>query len=126
MVFSSQNIDFPILFTQALGAFLFLPIFFFNTLSLSLSLFSMLRLFEELGILMINKKKNTLQKFLFRRNGIEWLSHDYRNGGVVNISAVNVYFGMELCTTILLGEASKKMDDKSFSEKIKTHNGHIP
>jgi hypothetical protein len=62
MFFSSQNIDFPFLFTETLGASLFFP---FSILSLSLSL-SMLRLFEDLGILMINEEKNTLQKFVFR------------------------------------------------------------
>jgi hypothetical protein len=30
-------------------------------------------------------------------------------GGVVDISVVDVYFGMELRTPILLGEASKKI-----------------
>jgi hypothetical protein len=73
------------------------------------TLFSMLRLFENLGILMINKEKNTLQKFLFKWNGMEWLSHDYRNGGVVDISAEDAYLGKELCTPILLGEASEKI-----------------
>jgi hypothetical protein len=49
MFFSSQN--FPFLFEETLGAFLFLSFpFFFNTFSLSLSIFSMLRLFEDLGI----------------------------------------------------------------------------
>jgi hypothetical protein len=85
---------------------LFFFFLFFNTFSLSL--FSMLCLFEDLGILMINEEKNTLQKFLFRWNGMEWLSHDYGNGGVVDISVVDAYSGMELCTPILLGEASKK------------------
>jgi hypothetical protein len=42
-------------------------------------------------------------------NGMEWLSHDYENGGVVYISVVDEYFGMELCMPILLGEASKKI-----------------
>jgi hypothetical protein len=65
MFFSSQNIDFSILFAEALGAFCF-PSSFFNTFSLSLSLFSMLHLFKDMGILMINEEKNTLQKFLFR------------------------------------------------------------
>jgi hypothetical protein len=102
MFFSSQNIDFPFLFAETLGAFLFPSSFF-------LSFFSMLRLFEDLGILMINGQKNTLQKFLFRWNRMEWLSHDYRNGGVVDISAVDAYPGMELCMPILLGEASKKI-----------------
>jgi hypothetical protein len=40
---------------------------------------------------------------------MEWLSHDYGNGGVVDISAVNTYSGMELCKPILLGETSKKV-----------------
>jgi hypothetical protein len=40
---------------------------------------------------------------------MEWLRHDYGNGGVVDISAVDAYFGIELCTSILLGEASKKI-----------------
>jgi hypothetical protein len=62
MFFSSQNIDFPFLFAETLGAFLFLSSFF-NTFSLSLL---MLHLFEDLGILMINEEENTLQKFLFR------------------------------------------------------------
>jgi hypothetical protein len=39
---------------------------------------------------------------------MEWLSHDYEDGGVVDISAVDVYSTLELCTPILLGEASKK------------------
>jgi hypothetical protein len=40
---------------------------------------------------------------------MEWVSHDYGNGGVVDISAVDTYFGMELHTPILLGAASKKI-----------------
>jgi hypothetical protein len=104
MFFSSQNIDFPFLFAEILGAFLF-PSSFFNTFSLSL--FSMLHLFEDLGILMINEEKNTLQKCL--SDEMEWLSHDYGNGGVVDISAVDAYSGMTLCMPILLGEASKKI-----------------
>jgi hypothetical protein len=39
---------------------------------------------------------------------MEWLSHHYGNEGVMDISAVDAYSGMELCTPILLGEASKK------------------
>jgi hypothetical protein len=38
---------------------------------------------------------------LFIWNGMEWLSHDYGNGGVVDISVVDAYSGMELCTPIL-------------------------
>jgi hypothetical protein len=79
----------------------FFSLFFFNTFSLS---FSMLHLFEDLGILMIYEEKNTLQFF---SDEMEWLSHDYRNGGVVDISAMDAYSRMELCTPILLDEASK-------------------
>jgi hypothetical protein len=104
MFFSSQNIDFPFLFADSWG-FSFHSSFF-NTFS---PFFSMLCLFKDLGILMINEEKNTLQKkFQMKWNGMEWLSHDYGNEGVVDISAVDAYSGMELCTSILLGEASKK------------------
>jgi hypothetical protein len=51
-------------YLQSLGAFLF-PSSFLNTF-FSLSLFSTLCLFEDLGILMINEEKNTLRKFLFK------------------------------------------------------------
>jgi hypothetical protein len=33
---------------------------------------------------------------------MELLSHDYGNGGVVDISAVDAYSKIELCTPILL------------------------
>jgi hypothetical protein len=56
---------------------------------------------------------------------LEWLSHDYGNGGVVDISVVDAYSRMELCMPIFLGEASKKIDGKSFLKKFKTHNGHL-
>jgi hypothetical protein len=82
--------------------------FFFFQYFLSL-LFSILCLFEDLGILKINEEKNTLQIFILRWNGMVWLSHDYWNGGVVNISGVDTYFRMELCTVILLCEARKKI-----------------
>jgi hypothetical protein len=38
---------------------------------------------------------------------MEWLSHDYEDGGVVDISAVDAYSRVELCTVIFLGEAGK-------------------
>jgi hypothetical protein len=49
---------------------------------------------------------------------MEWLRHDYGNGGVVDISAVDAYFGIELCTSILLGEASKKIWMANHFQKI--------
>jgi hypothetical protein len=68
MFFSSQNIDFPFLFEETLGAFLFLsfPFSFFFSLFFSIlfvSLFSVLRLFEDSRILMIFEEKDSLQKF---------------------------------------------------------------
>jgi hypothetical protein len=36
-----------------------------------------------------------------------WLNHDYRDGGVVKISAVDTYSRVEVCMPIFLGEASK-------------------
>jgi hypothetical protein len=56
---------------------------------------------------------------------MEWLSHDYGNGGVVDILVVDAYSRMELCTSILLGEASKNFGWQIIFEKFKTHNGHI-
>jgi hypothetical protein len=58
---------------------------------------------------------------------MEWLSHGYGNGRVVDIWAVDAYSGMKLCTPILLGEASKIFGwEIIFFKKIKTHNGYIP
>jgi hypothetical protein len=37
-----------------------------------------------------------------------WLNHDYGDGGVVDILAVDAYFRVEICMPIFLGEASKK------------------
>jgi hypothetical protein len=31
-----------------------------------------------------------------------WLNHDYGDGGVVDISAVDAYSGVEVCTSIFL------------------------
>jgi hypothetical protein len=36
-----------------------------------------------------------------------WLNHDYGDGGVVDILAVDAYSRVEVCTQIFLGEASK-------------------
>jgi hypothetical protein len=36
-----------------------------------------------------------------------WLIHDYEDERVVDISAVDAYSGLELCTPIFLGETSK-------------------
>jgi hypothetical protein len=55
-----------------------------------------------------------------------WLSHDYGNGGVMDIPVVDTYSGMELCKPILLGEASKKIRWQFIFENFQnsqwTHN----
>jgi hypothetical protein len=56
-------LNFPFYLQRLLELFFFPSSFLFNTFSL---FFSMICLFEDLGILMINEEKNTLQKFLFR------------------------------------------------------------
>jgi hypothetical protein len=66
MFFSSQNIDFPFLFAETLGVFLF-SFRFFNTFSLSF--FSMLHLFEDLGIY-INEDKTLFKNFFL--DEIDW------------------------------------------------------
>jgi hypothetical protein len=48
-----------------------------------------------------------------------WLNHDHGDGGVVNISAVDTYFGVEVRTLIFLVR-------KSFLKKLQNSNGHIP
>jgi hypothetical protein len=57
---------------------------------------------------------------------MEWLSHDYEDGGVVEMqwtyiphwSYARQYYWVRL--------AKKNLDGKSFSKNFKTHNGHIP
>jgi hypothetical protein len=61
--FSPLKILTSLFYLQRLLEIFFLPLL--SILSLSLSLL-MPRLFEDLGILMINEEKNTLQNFLFR------------------------------------------------------------
>jgi hypothetical protein len=46
---------------------------------------------------------------------MKWLSRDYGNGGAVDLSVVDTYSGMELCTS---GEASKKIGWQIIFEKI--------
>jgi hypothetical protein len=35
-----------------------------------------------------------------------WLNHDYGDGGVLDILAVDAYSEMDVCTPILMGEAN--------------------
>jgi hypothetical protein len=112
MFFSSQSIDFPFLFEETLGAFLFLSfpfssffsLSFFNTFSLLFfyapSLWG-LRDFDDIW----GQKQPS--KILFKWHGMIWLIHDYEDGGVVDISVVDAYSRVELCMPIFLGEASK-------------------
>jgi hypothetical protein len=49
---------------------------------------------------------------------MECLSHYYGNGGVVDISVVDAYSRMELCTPILLGDDSKNIWMANHFQKI--------
>jgi hypothetical protein len=47
-----------------------------------------------------------------------WLNHNHGDGGVVDISAVDVYSGVEVCMPIFLVR-------KSFLRNLQNSNGHI-
>jgi hypothetical protein len=56
-----------------------------------------------------------------------WLNHDYGDGGVVDILAVEAYSGVEICTPIFLVRLAKKiLDSKPFLNFFQNSNGHIP
>jgi hypothetical protein len=48
-----------------------------------------------------------------------WLNHDHGDVGVVDISVVDVYSGVEVCTLIFLIH-------KSFLKNLQNSNGHMP
>jgi hypothetical protein len=48
-----------------------------------------------------------------------WLNHDHGDGGVMDILAVDTYFGVEVCTLIFL-------ICKSFLKSVENSNGYIP
>jgi hypothetical protein len=47
-----------------------------------------------------------------------WLNHDHGDGGIVDISVVDAYSRVEVCTLIFL-------IPKSFSKNLQNSNGHI-
>jgi hypothetical protein len=96
-----------------LELFFFLPLFFSNTFSLSLPFFNVPSLWW-LGDFDDKRGEKHSSKISFK---MKWLSHDYGNVGVVDISVVDAYSGMELCTP-LLGEASKKNWMANHFQKI--------
>jgi hypothetical protein len=63
---------------------------------------------EDSGVLMIFEEKITSSKTFGKELGSPiWLNHDYGDGVVVDILAVDAYSGVEVCTPLFLGEASK-------------------
>jgi hypothetical protein len=77
---------------------------FFNIFSLYfISFFSSVSLFWDFEN---SWGENKLQIFLWM--GWKWLQHEYENGGVADILMVDTFSGMDLCTPIFLGEASKQ------------------
>jgi hypothetical protein len=107
--FSSQNIDFPFYLKRLLELSFFPSLFFF-----------MLGLLRTRAFWWYLRRKSLLQKFLFKclqyTSGGRifrmelcmptWLNHDYWDGGVVEMLAVDSYSRVEVCTPIFLGEAS--------------------
>jgi hypothetical protein len=97
------------LFEETLTSSLFLPLSFFFAPSL-----------ENLGVWWYLRRKSLPQKLI--SNGfnilvvdtyswvelcmLTWLNHDYGDGGVLYILAVDAYSRVELWTPIFLGEAS--------------------
>jgi hypothetical protein len=56
-----------------------------------------------------------------------WLNHDYGDRGVVDILAMDAYFGVELCTPIFFWvRLANNVGSKSFSIFFQNSNGHIP
>jgi hypothetical protein len=63
---------------------------------------------KDSGVLMIFEEKITSSKTFGKELGSPiWLNHDYGDGVVVDISAVDAYSGVVVCTPLFLGEASK-------------------
>jgi hypothetical protein len=54
-----------------------------------------------------------------------WLNHDYGDGGVVNILAVDTY-SREYAHQYLCMRLAINVVGKSFSKKFQNSNGHIP
>jgi hypothetical protein len=97
--FPSQNIDFPF-YLKRLLELLFSPFLY------------VLHLLSTRGFWWYLRRKSLLQKLLFKWLDMElctpiWLNHDYGDGGVVDISVVDTYSGVEVCTPLFLGDASK-------------------
>jgi hypothetical protein len=56
-----------------------------------------------------------------------WINHDYGDGGVVDILAVDAYSGVELCTPIFFWvRLANNVGSKSFLKFFHNSNGHIP
>jgi hypothetical protein len=87
---------------ELLFFFLFFSFLLFSFFQYFFSLFFFAPSLEDLGVLMIFEEKITSSKTFFS-NGL--------TGNVmvmtVDIMAVDTYCGMELCTPLFLGEASK-------------------
>jgi hypothetical protein len=122
MFFPSQNIDFPFLFEETLRAFLFLSLLFqyiFSLFFYAPSLWGHGDFDDKRG-----EKHSSKISFQKKWNGMakpelwKWGSCGYIGGGRI--------FEHGVMHANIIGEASKKMDGKSFSKNFKTHNGHIP
>jgi hypothetical protein len=106
--FSSQNVNFLFIWRH-FWSFLFFYLFFFSSVSWGVRGFDdiwgenhFFNNFFSIGF-------NILAVYAYSRVELymlTWLNHDYGDGGVVDILAVDAYSGMDVCTPILMGEAS--------------------
>jgi hypothetical protein len=67
---------------------------------------------------MILEDENHFFKNFFS-NEMVWLNHDHGDRGVVDISTVDTYSEVEVCTPIFLIH-------KSFLKNLQNSDGHIP
>jgi hypothetical protein len=120
--FSSQNVHFP-LFEETFGAFLFLSLSFFRSISWGPRGFDdiwgenhFLKNFFSNGF-------NILAVDAYSRVELcmsTWLNHDYGDEGVVDILVVDAYSRVDVCTPIFMGETQLLWVANHFRKNFKT------
>jgi hypothetical protein len=97
------------LFEETFGAFLFLSLSFFSSVSWGLRGFNDIWGENHFFKNLFSNGFNILAVDTY--SGVElcmltWLHQDYGDGGVADILAVDTYSGVDVCTPIFMGEAS--------------------
>jgi hypothetical protein len=108
--FSSQNVNFPIIWGDSWRfSFSSSILFFFCSVSWGLGGFDDIWGENNFFKNFVSNGFNILAVDAY--SGVElcmptWLNHDYGDGRVMDMLVVDAYSGVELCTPIFLGEAS--------------------